>query len=354
MNKIFENLKVIELSNVLAGPAVGMFFSELGASVLKIENRKTNGDVTRTWKLTSEDKSKNSSAYFASVNWNKTSLLVDFTDEGERNKIYDEIKNADLIITNYKKGDDYKLGFDYQTIRKLNPTVIYARLTGFGTDSSRTAYDLVLQAETGFMFMNGTPESGPVKMPVALIDVLAAHQLKEAILIAMMERLKSGKGSLVTVSLFDAAIASLANQAANWLVAGHNPQPLGTLHPNIAPYGELFKTKDERLIVLAIGSEKEFHLLCTVLEQMNWTTDARFQSNYERVKNRSALASLIANEMIKKNASEWMNLFIHSNVPAGLIKSIKEVFDQKTIDQCTLFSDEGRVVKTVAFNIQQC
>ncbi|MCX6296683.1 MAG: CoA transferase, partial [Bacteroidetes bacterium] len=215
MNTIFKDLKVIELANVLAGPAVGMFFAELGAQVIKIENKSTNGDVTRSWKIAKEDQKINSSAYYASVNWNKKSMFLDLKDASDKSKIIELIKEADIVISNYKKGDDIKLGMDFETLKKTNPTLIYAHISGFGEENSRTAFDIVLQAETGFMFMNGTKESGPIKMPVALIDILAAHQLKEGVLVALIKRMQTGNGSKVSVSLYDSAIASLANQATN-------------------------------------------------------------------------------------------------------------------------------------------
>ena len=197
MSAIFKNLKVIELANVLAGPAVGMFFAELGADVIKIENKTTNGDVTRSWKLTTENPNQKGSAYFASVNWNKKSLFLDLKDAFDKTKVLELIKDADIVIANYKKGDAEKLGMDYESLKKTNPKLIYAHISGFGEDSSRIAFDIVLQAETGFMFMNGTSESGPIKMPVALIDILAAHQLKEGVLVALIKRMQTNEGSKV-------------------------------------------------------------------------------------------------------------------------------------------------------------
>ena len=249
MSKLpFKHLKVVELASVLAGPSAGLFFAELGAKVVKIENKKNGGDVTRSWKLPGEDRNKKDSAYFHSVNVNKKHLFLDLGNAKDHSRCIKEIANTDIVITNYKKGDDVKLKLSYKEIQKINPGIIYASINGFGENSSRTAYDLILQAESGFMSMNGEAGSEPLKMPVALIDVLAAHQLKEAILIALLKKQKSGKGSKISVSLFDSAVASLVNQATNWLVAGYLPKASGSLHPNIAPYGEIFKTKDKHLI----------------------------------------------------------------------------------------------------------
>ncbi|MGZ4035848.1 MAG: CaiB/BaiF CoA transferase family protein [Bacteroidia bacterium] len=356
METFFKDLKVIELANVLAGPAVGMFFAELGAEVIKIENKNTNGDVTRSWKLPAEDPNSPVSAYYSSVNWNKKNLEVDLKSQSEKQKIYDLIKNADVVISNYNPGDDIKLGMDHETLKKINPELIYAHLTGFGNDSSRTAYDLVLQAETGFMFMNGTAESGPVKMPVALIDVLAAHQLKEGILVALIKKLKTGKGSKVSVSLYDSAIASLANQATNWLMVGQDPQRSGSLHPNIAPYGEIFTTSDGKMIVLAIGNNKQFSQLCKQLKIEEQCSGQKFSSNTDRVKNRNELFKIVQNAIKNYSSKELMNDFIKNDIPAGLIKSVKEVFENEKakcliLTENSISSGKSKRVRTAIFDI---
>lgn len=355
MNTFFKDLKIVELANVLAGPAVGMFFSELGAQVIKIENKLTNGDVTRTWKLATENKDSPISAYYASVNWNKKSVFLDLNNSEEKEQVYNFIKDADIIISNYKSGDDVKLKMDYETLKKINPTLIYAHLTGFGKTSKRSAFDIVLQAETGFMYMNGTIESGPLKMPVALIDVLAAHQMKEAILIALIKRLKTGEGSSIHVSLFDSAIASLSNQASNWLMTKFDPQPIGSLHPNIAPYGETFTTKDKKQIVLAIGNDKQFEKFCIVFKKEEFLKNPKFKSNSDRVKNRKELFTLIKPIIENQISSELMDEFIVNDIPAGLIKSVKEVFESPETNSLILtekmdVDNVSKRVKTLAFS----
>ena len=237
---MLKNLKVIELASVLAGPDVGMFFAELGAKVIKVENKLLNGDVTRGWKSVNEDKTAKVSAYFSSVNYNKEYIQLNLKDENDKTKVYKLIADSDIVIANFKPGDDIKLGMDYGTLKKHNSNLIYGEINGYGSQSKRAAYDVVLQAETGFMSMNGNETSGPIKMPIALIDVLAAHQLKEGLLLALLKKEKTNKGSLVEVSLYDTALSSLKNQATNWLMNKFIPQPIGSLHPNIAPYGEIF------------------------------------------------------------------------------------------------------------------
>lgn len=356
MKTFFKDLKVIELANVLAGPAVGMFFSELGAEVIKIENKLTNGDVTRSWKLANENKDNSVSAYYASVNWNKKIIFSDLSLEDEKQKIYDLIRTADIVISNYKNGDDKKLGMDHETFKKINPQIIYAHITGFGTEKKRTAYDLVLQAETGFMHLNGTAESGPLKMPVALIDILAAHQLKEAILIALIKKMRTNEGSFVNVSLYDTAISSLANQASNYLMTGKDPERSGSLHPNIAPYGELFETSDTKKIVLAIGSDKQFFNLCDILLVRHLASEERFFSNTQRVIHRKELYEILRPLILGSDSIGLMKQFIEKDVPAGIIRSVKEVMNDPgnsnhILTETSQDDVPSKRVKSIAFSV---
>jgi crotonobetainyl-CoA:carnitine CoA-transferase CaiB-like acyl-CoA transferase len=327
LNNIFKDLKVVELAGVLAGPSVGHFFAELGASVLKIENPNTHGDVTRSWKLKSEDPKDPGSAYFWSVNSQKEFLDLDISKPAGLETLYGLLKTADLVITNYKAGDDVKLKVDYPTLTALNPKLIVASINGFGSGSPRTAYDLILQAESGFMFMNGEAGSKPVKMPVALIDLLAGHQLKEGILIGLLNRYKTGKGCHVSVSLFDSAIASLANQATNWLIGHELPKAMGSLHPNIAPYGELFDTKDNQLVTFAIGSNKQFKNLCELIEFPGLANDPKYANNHLRVNNRTQLYAILYDYVKQFQFKDLFRLCLEREIPVGKIRNLKEVFE---------------------------
>ncbi len=329
---MLNTLKIIDASSVLAGPSVATFFAELGAEVIKIEHPK-HPDVTRSWKLPSEDSNSAVSAYFSSINYKKTYQKLNLKSEEDRNAFLKLTKSADILITNFKKGDTDKFGIKDELLLQNNPRLIHGKINGYGSESDRVAYDLILQAESGFMSMNGTSESGPVKMPVALIDVLAAHHLKEGILLALYEREKSGKGKVVSVSLYDAALSSLVNQASNYLMGGKVPQRIGSLHPNIAPYGETFKTKDKALITFAIGSDGHFEKLCAELHLETLTTDERFVTNQNRVANRIVLAELIQEKVSQYSCTELLNELQKLNVPAGKIKSLDEVFDVKSAQE---------------------
>ena len=357
MKTIFKDLKVIELASVLAGPSVGLFFAELGAKVIKIENPKTNGDVTRSWKLKSENQKSSESAYFWSVNALKQSIFLDINIEAQLQELYTLINDADIIVTNFKHGDAEKLKVDYPTLSKLNPQLIYASINGFGAESPRTAYDLILQAETGFMFMNGEPKSKPTKMPVALIDVLAGHQLKEAILIALIKKLKTKKGCHVSVSLFDSAVAALANQATNWLIANHLPTAMGSLHPNIAPYGELFDTKDKHQVTFAIGSNKQFKQLCELIQFPSLATDLKYATNQLRVVNRMQLYSILYNYIQQFNFKDLYKLCLEREIPIGKIRNLKEVFElpeaQAQLLKFKNKNEELTTVSSIAFKFEE-
>jgi crotonobetainyl-CoA:carnitine CoA-transferase CaiB-like acyl-CoA transferase len=356
MTTLFENLRVLDLSSVLAGPSVATFFAELGAHVTKVENPLTQGDVTRSWKLPSEAKDSRVSAYFSSVNYKKEYLWLNLGSESDREQLDEHIRQSDIVIVNFKFGDDVKFKLTYEEVRAMRPDIIYAAIKGFDSNPKRVAYDVVLQAETGFMHMNGTPESGPVKMPVAFMDVLAAHQLKEGILCALWKKVTTGEGSLVECSLERAGLASLVNQASNYLMAGKIPERLGSLHPNIAPYGEIFYCSDEKALVLAIGSDKHFRMMCEILGNADLATDEKFASNQERVKNRKLLAGALSPHFEKQPRVYWMEKFVAADVPAGAILSMDEVMQntaaQNMILEETIENETTRRLSSVAFKIQ--
>ena len=336
--KMFKDLKIVELASVLAGPLTGSFFSELGAEVIKIENKRTNGDITRTWKLPSEDKNATASAYYSAANYSKKVLLLDLTNASDYQTLILHLKEADIVISNFKPDSAKKLRLDYDHLKEYNETIIYAELTGFGANDSRPAFDVVLQAETGFMYMNGEPNGNPVKMPVALIDILASHHMKEAILCAIINKLKTGKGKHIEISLYNSALASLANQATNWLMAGHIPEAMGSQHPNIAPYGDLYLTKDNTFIVLAVGTDKQFIKLCSLLQ----LPIAGFETNEQRLMQRKILNSMIGDCFKTETANYWSAKLESSNIPYGVVKNMKEVFqDEKSKNMLISENIEG-------------
>ena len=327
---MFEKLVVLELANVLAGPAVGMFFAELGATVIKVENPLTGGDVTRGWRLRSEPFDSDVSTYFSSVNWGKRSIAINATLPSGQRTLHHLVTQSDIVLASYKPGDDHKLGMDYRVLSELNPALIYARVTGYGMSDTRAGFDAILQAACGFTYMNGQPDGPPTKMPVALIDLLAGHQLKEAILLALLRRAETGKGDCLHVSLFDAGLASLANQAANWLVAGAIPQRMGSAHPNIAPYGTVYDTRDDHAIVLGVGNDVQFELLCDVLRCPDVALDARFASNARRVRHCAALDDILAHHILQFDRDPLLAALDAHRVPAGPIAICRRSFRCRT------------------------
>jgi crotonobetainyl-CoA:carnitine CoA-transferase CaiB-like acyl-CoA transferase len=323
----FTGLRVLELATVLAGPQVGQFFAELGAEVLKVESPA--GDVTRTWRTPGDDPDSSVSAYFAASNWGKTSLVLDLTQPAGQATLRQLATAADVLIASYKPGDAAKLGAAYAQLQAANPRLIYGHLTGYGPASPRVGYDAVLQAETGFMHLNAaSPADPPQKMPVALIDLLAAHQLKEGILTALYQREKTGRGALIEVSLLDSALASLANQGATWLVTGRDPVPLGSGHPGIVPYGTVYRAADGQRLVLAVGTDAQFRQLCAVLQRPHWAAEVRFATNLARVRHRAALEELLLVRIAELNGGALLHELARLGVPAGAVRSVGQALAQ--------------------------
>jgi crotonobetainyl-CoA:carnitine CoA-transferase CaiB-like acyl-CoA transferase len=336
---MLNDLKVLELASVLAGPSVGQFFAELGAEVIKVENLKTGGDVTRTWKG-ADEQTDDRSAYFCSCNWGKKSVALDLTSAEGKQIVQKLAQRSDIIIASYKPGDAEKLGVSYHQLFTNNKKLIYGQITGYGSGNDRVGYDAVIQAESGFMDLNGEKDGLPTKMPVALIDVLAAHHLKEGLLLALLKREKSGEGSLVDVSLIQVALSSLANQATNWLVAKKLPTRQGSAHPNIAPYGDSFLTKDGKRILLAVGSDRQFQDLIKVLG-----------IGQEVLDNRAALNELLGGAIAKFDAKELTEKINQLKIPAGLIQNVEEAFSTKEAKEILMQSESLMGVKSFVGNL---
>lgn len=335
---MFTSLKVLELASVLAGPSVGQFFAELGAEVIKVENPRTGGDVTRSWRGAGET-TDDRSAYFCSCNWGKKSVLLDLASPGDRDRLLRLAIRSDIVIASYKPGDAEKLGVGYEQLKAVNPTIIYGLITGYGSEDNRVGYDAVIQAESGFMDLNGETDGPPMKMPVALIDILAAHQLKEGLLLALLRKYRTGEGSQIEVSLMETALASLANQAANWLVGGKMPTRQGSAHPNIAPYGDLFITADGKRLLLAVGNDRQFESLLAAVG-VNLTDErlADFATNPDRVKNREALKVFLSKAISRFQSQELVSELNRRKVPAGLIRNVREAVDDPLANPLRLTS----------------
>ena len=322
---LLKGLRVLELANVLAGPATGMFCAELGAEVLKLEHPQ-GGDPTRGWTVPEEQPWGGVSAYFAATNWGKKSLTVDLTKNEGQTIALGLAAKADVVIAAFKPGDDARLGVDATRLRAANPKLIYAQVSAYGIEDPRPGFDAVIQAEAGFMHLNGDPEGPPTKMPVALMDLLAAHQLKEALLLALLKRERFGEGSHIQIALFDAALASLANQATNHLVAGRNPGRMGSGHPNVVPYGTLYAAQDGKHFVLAIGTDRQFTALARALGLEGLAKDPRFATNGARVQHRDALDEILHRAFGAENSATLERALAAAKVPFGPVNDLTEAF----------------------------
>ncbi|MEE8077448.1 MAG: CaiB/BaiF CoA-transferase family protein [Pseudomonadales bacterium] len=318
-------LKVLELANILAGPLVGQFCAELGADVIKVEQPGL-GDPTRGWYLATESHDSDVSAYFSCANWGKRSIAIDIATTAGRELVYQLVDLSDVVIVGYKPGDEVKFGLDYKSVAARNPQLIYLQVTAYGASDLRPGFDAIIQAESGFTYLNGEAGGGPVKMPVALVDLLAAHQLKEGLLLALLQRAQTGRGAYIATSLLAAATASLANQASNYLHAGVVPVRMGSEHPNIVPYGTIFHTSDARELVIAVGTQRQFVAFVAALDLAELSEDERFIDNAARVANRDVLNDLLAARIAERSAATVAVALQADKVPFGFVNNMAQVF----------------------------
>lgn len=338
--KPFEGVKVVELASVLAGPLAGTFFAEGGADVIKVEH-PLYGDVTRSWRAKGETPDGDISAYYASANTNKKVVKLDLrTDEG---KVWleKELATADVLLQNFKEADLEKFNLIPEEVAARHPHLVHIRLVGFKVEPHRLAYDVVVQAETGFMHMNGSSDGPPTRMPVALMDVLASDQIRSAALTGLYSTAKGTTGYYAEVSLEQSGISALVNQSTNYLMNGIVPTRRGSEHPNIAPYGDLLQIGD-RYIVLAVGSDKQFSILCQILGVSELAENEKFRTNKSRVENRSELITELRTAAKEFDIWTLAEEFNQKGVPAGVVKSLDEVFAPETESSKHLISESPK------------
>lgn len=350
-----EGIRVVELASVLAGPLVGTFLAELGADVLKVEPPGW-GDVTRHWRGPQES-SEGISAYFAAANGPKRALRLDLKSEDGQKQLQSLLEDTDILLQNAKTASLSSLGLDPTALSKSHPRLIHVHLRGFLHQPDRGGYDMVVQAESGFVSMNAGADGVPFRLPVAFMDVLAAHQMRSGLLLALWEREKTGLGSYVQTWLDAAGTSGLVNRATEHLVAGSLPKALGALHPQIAPYGETFRCKDGRTVITAVGQDRQFEGLCQLLEHPELASDPRFSSNAQRVRHRGALAEMLAPSFRKWSAADLLKEAAPVGIPLGLLRNVDEALATPTGQSMTAhFEWEGEAlshVRQVAFRIQR-
>jgi len=329
-----SGLRVLDLSRVLAGPWAAQLLADLGADVVKVE-RPGVGDDTRAWGppwLNDADgDATGESAYYLSANRNKRSVTIDLSEPEGQRLVKQLASKADVVLENFKVGGLAQYGLDYASLKEVNPRLIYCSITGFGQTgpyAPRAGYDFLIQGMGGLMSLtgraDGTEGEGPVKVGVALTDVMTGLYATVAVLAALARRDRSGEGQHIDLALLDVQIASLANQAANYLVGGMVPQRLGNAHPSIVPYQD-FPTADGYMII-AVGNDGQFARLCKSLERAEWAEDARFATNPQRVKHRETLIALIRGVTVGRTTGEWISVMEAAGVPCGPINSLDKVF----------------------------
>ncbi|WP_372053301.1 CaiB/BaiF CoA-transferase family protein (plasmid) [Tistrella mobilis] len=328
-----SHIRVLDLSRVLAGPWASQILGDLGAEVLKIE-RPGAGDDTRGWGppyAEAADGAAREAAYFLTTNRNKSSVAIDMgTDEGAA-LIRRLAAESDVVIENFKVGGLKKYGLDHDSLRALNPRLIYCSITGFGQTgpyAPRAGYDFMIQAMGGLMSVTGEPDEvpggGPVKVGVALVDVMTGLYATIGVLAALAHRERTGEGQHIDLALLDVSVATLANQAMNYLVSGRAPGRMGNAHPNIVPY-QAFATQDGHL-VLAIGNDEQFRRFAAEAGHPEWSTDPRFATNAQRVANRAALVPLVAGAVATRTTDDWIAALESKAVPCGPINTLDRVF----------------------------
>lgn len=329
-----QGLKVLDLSRVLAGPWASQLLGDLGADVVKVE-RPGTGDDTRHWgpPWVAEPSSDTGpqAAYFQCANRNKRSIAVDMATPDGQALLQALAAQADVVLENFKVGGLKQYGLDYDSLKALNPRLIYCSVTGFGQTgpyAPRAGYDFLIQGMGGLMSLTGRADTedgaGPQKVGVALVDIMTGLYATIGILAALNHRQTSGQGQHVDMALLDVQVATLANQAANYLVSGVAPQRMGNAHPNIVPYQD-FPTADGDMI-LAVGNDGQFGKFCAVAGHPEWATDERFASNPARVANRAVLIPLLRQTTVMKTTAEWVAALEAAGVPCGPINRVNEVF----------------------------
>ncbi len=329
-----SNIRVLDLTRVLAGPWATQMLADFGAEVIKIE-KPGEGDDTRGWGppfIKNGDGSEGDAAYFLSANRGKTSVCLDMASPGGQKLIRDLAVKSDVVIENFKVGGLKKYSLDYASLKTVNPKLIYCSITGFGQDgpyASRAGYDFMIQGMAGSMSITGEPDGPPMKSGVAYADIFTGLHAVIGITAALFHRERTGVGQFLDLALLDSQVAVLANQASNYLVGGKVPGRLGNAHPNIVPY-QTFETVDGH-IIMAVGNDRQFTEFCTIIGVPELAGDERFKTNRARVENRAQLETLLKRPMKTRTTSRWVEAFEAAAVPCGPINTIAQMFEDPQV-----------------------
>ncbi|MDR6773733.1 CaiB/BaiF CoA-transferase family protein [Azospirillum sp. BE72] len=335
-----SHIRVLELSRVLAGPWSAQTLADLGADVIKVE-RPGAGDDTRAW---GPPWAGDQSAYFLSTNRGKRSITIDFERPEGQELVRKLAAQADVVIENFKVGGLVKYGLDYDSLKAVNPRLVYCSITGFGQTGpyrNRAGYDFMIQGMGGLMSITGQPDGepggGPVKVGVAVTDIFTGLYATIGIMGALAHRDRTGEGQQVDLALLDVQVAVLANQAMNCLVGGKAPQRLGNAHPNIVPY-QAFATRDG-YIILAVGNDGQFAKFCTVAGRPDLAKDERYATNPARVANRKELVALLEELIRTRDSHDWLAALEEVGVPCGPINDLAAVFEDPQVKARNIHQD---------------
>jgi len=358
-----SHIRVLDLTRVLAGPWATQIFADFGAEVIKVE-KPGEGDDTRGWGppfVTNRDGSRGDAAYFLSANRGKWSVEIDMASPEGQKLIQQLAAKSDIVMENFKVGGLRKYGLDYDSLKAINPGLIYCSITGFGQNgpyAQRAGYDFMIQGMAGIMSITGQPDGAPgaepMKVGVAFADIFTGLYAVIGVLGALHHRDRTGEGQYIDMALLDSQVAVLANQALNYLASGKAPTRLGNAHPNIVPY-QTFQTRDG-FIIMAVGSDRQFKEFCTIIGAPELAEEERFKTNRGRVENRNELIPLLIDPMKARTTAEWVAAFEAAAVPCGPINTIDQVFANEQVLarglQIGLTRDDGVQVPGVANPIQ--
>ncbi len=337
LDQALAGVKVLDLSRILAGPWCTQNLADLGAQVIKVEH-PGRGDDTRQWgpPYLEDENGERLSSYFSCCNRGKRSVAIDFATEAGAQAILALVQEADVFVENFKAGTLARYGLDYAALRRINPRLIYLSITGFGQTgpmADKPGYDYVFQGMGGLMSYTGQPDgapgAGPLRTGVAVVDLTTGMYATSAVLAALFQRHGTGQGQYLDIALLDVAVALNANQGANYLISGVNPQRSGNAHPNCAPY-EVFQCADG-YVILAIGNDTQFQRFCQVAGMPELATDERFATNPKRIVHLTVLRERLVALFKTRTRRSWTDAFDAAGVPWGPINSLEDAFNHPQV-----------------------
>ncbi|MDQ0340830.1 crotonobetainyl-CoA:carnitine CoA-transferase CaiB-like acyl-CoA transferase [Caldalkalibacillus uzonensis] len=329
MENALGDIRILDLSRVLAGPMGSMLLGDLGADVIRVEAPGGTDDIRNWWPFANGE-----STYYLCTNRNKRSITINLKTEEGKDLFKQFVAKADVVLENFKTGTLDRLGLGYKILQKVNPSIILCSVTGYGQTGpyrDRPGYDPVIQAVGGLMEVTGHPEGEPTRVGIPIVDIMAAQYVAIGIMGAIRERDRTGKGCHLDISLLDVMVSSLANIASSYLLTGYVAKRVGNEHNNITPY-EVFLCKD-RPIMIAAGNDGLFKKLAIALGHPEWAEDERLKTNTDRLQNRKLLRELIEKELATKTAGEWTEWLNTVGVPCGPVNNIKDVFEHPQVKE---------------------